>query len=337
MKSNNSSSGTRLPAFDPADFEIDPTVEIPVELLDPECVLKRLDPSRATKLAPEATLFGQQAETHATATDSEFKTWELVRRAFVETCDKKSADFVIADPESNVRFLSRCWSLGVRASQFDLNWLLINARKDGRFKELDSAERFVLSRQRSDQFIFAADIAMKLLRDDYYFKKQTSISVDRILCDPTLTKEFDRLAATIAPGHETLLYRWAAVSIRKARRTARGRATPPKFAEECGLADLIVSRLPTAAGLFWVRTENCSLFWGVASSLRSQLDHFVGCLRTPKTLELLKSDAVRASRISYMEMPVGLAEDLRTGLLGQQQSSFNFMQNCPLFPSKATG
>ena len=43
-------------------------------------------------------------------------------------------------------------------------------------------------------------------------------TIDRIMCDPHLRREFDLVASSVAPGHPAYVYRKAALNLRKGSR-----------------------------------------------------------------------------------------------------------------------
>ncbi len=128
--------------------------------------------------------------------------------------DRKSPDFYVAEPERNRRFIQRCRELDIMASEYEINKALLNARKVGLLKGLHSEP----TRLNHDEYAFASEFAATEIR------YRTGASVDDILCDPVLRREFDQLACKMAPGFSVLQYRWALLSIRKAGRQARWEA-----------------------------------------------------------------------------------------------------------------
>src|SRR5439155_11676519 len=113
-----------------------------------------------------------------------------------------------------------CWQLGAAAPPQELNWTLLTARKDGHLRGLPRAKAFSIPRERLDQFSFASEIALRHLQDRAYYGEQRELSLDKVLCDPALAAEFDATARRLAPGYSSLDYRWAAMTLRKARRWA---------------------------------------------------------------------------------------------------------------------
>src|SRR5207237_3899780 len=110
------------------------------------------------------------------------------------------------------------WELGAAASPFELNWVLMNARKDHRMPSSSRSKPVFLGKEVFDNVTYAADIAMRELQNEMYFKDQRGIlSVDQILCSPQLVRRFDTHASRISPGFRTFDYRWEVLGLRKAR------------------------------------------------------------------------------------------------------------------------
>jgi hypothetical protein len=97
------------------------------------------------------------------------------------------------------------------------------------------------------------------------------VSLDRILCDPSLATEFDSLAQRIAPGYSSLEYRWAAFTIRKLRRPYIG--SPRISFEHMGNTfGVRVSRLPNTGGLYRFLSGTRELYVGETSNIRQQIE-----------------------------------------------------------------
>jgi len=141
--------------------------------------------------------------------------WSIAVRAYQDIRCDRSVDYVVAEPEANLLFLHRCWELGAAASPFELNWILMNARKDHRMSTSSRSKPVFLGKEVFDTVSYAADIAMRELQNELYFKNQREmLSVDQILCSPHLVRRFDALASGISPGFRTFDYRWAVLAAR---------------------------------------------------------------------------------------------------------------------------
>jgi DNA modification methylase len=177
---------------------------------------------------------------------------ELTLRGVIEayrmTYDDFSVDRVVADPELNVEFTNACERLGLVGDARTWNRLLFRLRKAGKLTEFSAAKRTALSWDEHDDYMFASEIALQSMLD-----AGAAISLDEILCDPNLAREFDQRAAQFAPGFSPIEYRWAALKLRKEAKFARGRAEilmPPRFGESVSISEFDVDALPSECGLF---------------------------------------------------------------------------------------
>jgi len=202
----------------------------------------------------------------------------LVVRAYADIRNGCSTDYVLLEPEANILFLQRCWELGAAASPDDLNWTLMNARKDGKMGDLPKAKSFSIPKTELDTYSFAAEMALRYVQDRVYRDEQRELTLDKLLCNPKLATEFDELARRIVPGLTSIQYRWAAMALRKARRLPKGPMDLGLFQNPGWMEDIKPSTLPITRGLYWVEIGDRSAFVGVANNLRLQLDAFVGHL-----------------------------------------------------------
>ena len=198
---------------------------------------------------------------------------EQVLRAFLRCRDGYSPDVVIADPALGVQFLAECRRLGAKGTDFDLNHCLYNLRKSGVLEDHRTTRRVRPTKR--DEYQFAAEIAARFL------ERQRNTTLDRIICEPDLAREFDRLAQELAPGFTPFEYRFAALSLRKARRL-RPEVGPQLLratkVESFRVADLDVTRIPKAQGLYFFHYRDEGLLYlGEAKNLRDRirqhLDH----------------------------------------------------------------
>ena len=125
---------------------------------------------------------------------------DVVRLAYLEVYRGYSIDRLITDPVRNAHFIQACWKLGAQASQYELNHLLFNARKNKIIGKVEGVERYSIPRDEMDKYLFASECALRLLQDEEYFERQRFVSLDRILCDPLLAQRFEDFARDIAPG-----------------------------------------------------------------------------------------------------------------------------------------
>jgi len=137
-----------------------------------------------------------------------------IAQAYLEVREGYSTDRVVADPELDRRYLRRCRELGLAGTDFDLNWKLFTGRKNKYFSDLPKTKNYTASR--TDEFEFSCEIAMRYIQEEYRSHKDREISLDKIICDPDLVVEFDRIAMKLTPGFSPLDYRWVALGVRKA-------------------------------------------------------------------------------------------------------------------------
>jgi hypothetical protein len=100
------------------------------------------------------------------------------------------------------------------------------------------------------------------------------MSLDDIICDPETAAELDRLAGEIAPGFDSLRYRWAALNLRKARKFR-----PEIVSRIAEFDDLRLGRLeeidiesiPTRQGIYIFYSPTATLYIGESANLRKRL------------------------------------------------------------------
>jgi len=192
--------------------------------------------------------------------------------AFRATCNLYSADRVVADPELNLRFIEACRRAGLTESVRDLNIALLNLRKSG---DLGRQKGVRPTRFRDrDEYRHASELAARHLEIKH------SLSWDEIVSTPELREEFDREAAAIAPGFDSLRYRWAVFSLRKTRKLApelMARVVAPDAVTLGRLEEIEVESLPMAQGVYLFYCATGTLYVGEAANLRKRvakhLDH----------------------------------------------------------------
>lgn len=213
----------------------------------------------------------------ATRQETTASLGDIVRRAYLEVFDGHSIDRLIADPDPNARFIQACWKLGAQSAQYELNHLLLNARKNNLIGRVEGVHRYSVCRSEMDQYLFASEFALRLLQDQEYFANQRSVSLDRILCEPPLAQRFEEIARSIVPGFSSLDYRWAAISIRKGqnRRATKANLLMPTFERMGRRESLRVSRIEKVAGFFWMDFDNADLYIGHAENLREQVERIL--------------------------------------------------------------
>jgi hypothetical protein len=313
-------------------------IELPDELRTADNVLANLGgierdaaisdsaPDPQLALFPEAESENTLPATIPADPERVRELWSIVARAYADVRIDRSIDYVVAEPEANLLFLQRCWELGAAASPFELNWVLMNARKDGKFDSLNLSRstKIVIPKERLDLFSFAADMAMRCVQDRLYYDQQKDVSIDKVLCDPHLAKQFDQLAYKIAPGFSSFDYRWAVMSLRKARRKRSVLSAEPGFVDKGLVEDIRVSQLPDHSGVYWITAGQNSLFMGVAGSLRAQIDALVGRLGGDAVPDWMPERSRVKPVLRLLECPSDISNRTQSALLRQSGSLLNF-------------
>lgn len=245
----------------------------------------------------------------------------LVAKAFSEVCEGFSADRVVADPELNTRFIEACRRLGSADAHVDLNLRLLNTRKRG--GRLSRSTRPTMVRNQ-DKFAFASEIAIRCLER----KRQTTL--DRVLSDPELAREFDNVASAIAPGFTPLEYRWAALRMRKTNRLKPellGRAVPTQVFGPTAILGLEPSQLPNQQGLYLLLSRDKVLYVGETSDLRGRFKKHLDHSDNKQLAHYLWEFGTNDVFIEYHVLPRATRTDVRKGmeleLIRSRGSEFN--------------
>jgi len=192
---------------------------------------------------------------------------DLVLGSFLRTRNGYSPDAVIADPALNAQFLSACRELGATETDFALNHCLYNLRKGRRLVGHPTTKRVRLRHQ--DEYDFAAEIAARFL------ECRQNTTLDRIICDPVLARDFDKFAQELAPGYTSFEYRFTALNLRKARRLRPEigpRLVPAMRVESFPVAGIDVNRIPTEQGIYLFSYKDEGLLYvGEARNLRDRV------------------------------------------------------------------
>jgi len=196
-----------------------------------------------------------------------------VQDAFVAVHDGWSADEVLVRDDLNAAFVARCRKVLPEADETQINWTLLNLRKAGRLK----AEVTKQATLYHEPYAHAAEIAARQMYDKY------QLSIDRVLCDPKLRQEFDRIARSVTPDVLAYELRKAALGLRKARqlrpelvaRVAAWNKQVIVLPAKDVLAD--PQRVPDTPGVYIFRDASGYLYIGESENLRARvakhLDH----------------------------------------------------------------
>jgi len=255
----------------------------------------------------------------------------LVSEAYRQTSRGKSIDRILTDTEANADFMQECWRLGAVASQYELNRALLNARKGGYIGHLKGIERNILDRHSLREYLFASEVALRLVQDEEYHLRQRYVSLDRILCEPTLSYRFDQFARGIAPGRRSSEYRWAAIFIRKCqhRRTV---ATPKdgiNFELLGPIKKIRLSNVSEDAGLYWLKIAREDVYIGNADNLRDELDRLLSVrLHELPVLHrslVLETDSMRLSVAPCANTSVMRRDSAKVALVRENRPAMNVM------------
>lgn len=204
--------------------------------------------------------------------DSMNRSDSVVVRSWFEVRDGWSTDRVVVDPALNRLFLDRCRQLGATGTDFDLNWTLINARKSGLIANRPTKTR-IFSVEEADEFEYASEIAITVVQREHVHEGKP-VSLDRIMCDPTLVARFDQIALDLAPGYGPLQYRWVALGWRKAGRLGKRAESVeiPKLKRLGSTRSLKIADVPGEAGLYLFDSDNDPVYFGETSNLHNRID-----------------------------------------------------------------
>jgi hypothetical protein len=196
---------------------------------------------------------------------------DRVIAAFGEVRDGMSADYVIACPEANARFLGAARELGERAEPRRINQALINARKAGKLSGEPSEGQYRLPRE-VEPYAFVCEWAVRHLQRNLLKEIDRSVALDELLCNPEWAGRFDELAARIKPGFEPLEYRWAALGMRKKSKTRPDDASLQiPMQRQMTLWELLEPDLPVGAGVYLISSHERPLYVNQALDLHDQV------------------------------------------------------------------
>lgn len=177
-----------------------------------------------------------------------------------------SADRVVADPAMNANYVAECRRLGLAQSDKELNKALFALRKQGDLAGSPRSKR--TSFDDIGEYCFASEIAVRFL------EQSLGISLDDIICDPEIAARLDQIAGDVAPGFDSLRYRWAALNLRKARRLRPeivSRVATFDNVRLGRLEEIQVDSLPISQGLYIFYSPADTLYVGESANLRKRL------------------------------------------------------------------
>ena len=193
----------------------------------------------------------------------------IVDSAFSKTHNGFSTDEVMIDNELYSAFQSSCRSMFTDGTEFEFNWTLFNLRKAGKLSSKASKRKNVA--RVGTNFSHAAEIAIRTLHDKY------GVSSDRVMADPLLRGQFDRIAEAIVGKEDPYRLRKAALGLRKARRLRPELivriADWGREVQRFSIPDLAADfqQIPEKPGVYIFSDSTGYLYIGEASDLRERL------------------------------------------------------------------
>lgn len=182
-----------------------------------------------------------------------------------------SPDRVIADPDMNEIFLSRCEAFGLEGNAYELNRSVLALRKAGALAGLHSKRTIVL-----DQHLYAD--ACEVAGRAVCLRK--GVSIDSMLCHPNFVQEFDELSARLAPRTTVFGRRWCALNIRKrglsGLSVARDRIARLRWSRP--LAAGALADVPDAPGICELFERDRLLFVCESENLGESAEHHLAVL-----------------------------------------------------------
>ncbi len=179
--------------------------------------------------------------------------------AFLAVREGRSADFVVCSAELNARFLAAARDLGEEGTDAELNRRLLSARKTNRLKDHPTTDGFTLPRQVLP-YAFVAEWAARHLQRRMLVDHNEEVSLDDILCDPSLAAKFDECAGRIKPGVPPLHWRWAALAFRKTGRRRSLGTTAAFELRDAARQPLLFDAVPPVAGLYMLTANDRPIY-----------------------------------------------------------------------------
>jgi hypothetical protein len=317
------------------------TVEVPAEISNPQSFLELLDSMEY--VSSQHCGHANEVDTENSASPSRPKPFrdlmDLVIQAYLDVRDNQSLEYMLVESARNLQFVQRCWQLGALGGPEQFNWLLLNARKSSRLRGVPRPQYFTLPKARFEELSFASELALRYIQDRSFLEQQRRVSLDRLLCSPKLSTNYDALVRRLIPGAKSVEARWTAMTLRKVRKRIRT-CDCPTFDDRGRMDDIRVSGLPQSSGIFWLHSDYCSVFVGVAANLRRQVDQVLSTAGPSVVPEWFEPHVSEVPRLTILEMPNGRLVDrekLRSSVLCHHGSRLNFFTGADLFNRKSVG
>ncbi len=243
-------------------------------------------PTRAVQeTAPENEVDIAEAKSEFEKNPVDKALIETVVSAFERTHDGYSSDEVLLQDALQEKYIEACREKSPETNTETLNWILLNLRKQGKLKEIETTKQ---NRVELEDVRHVAEIVARSVQD------AKKISVDRAMCNPETRNAFDNLARAIDPGIDLYRVRKAAFQLRKARQLKPelitriadwGRVVTVFSADEL-VKDL--SKIPEEPGIYIFSDKEGYLYIGESDNLRRRLTSHL-------------DDSDRKSLASYMK------------------------------------
>jgi site-specific DNA-methyltransferase (adenine-specific) len=240
--------------------------------------------------------------------------------AYLASADGYAIDRVIADPPLNHAFLRACRDLGVPMAPTECNRRLLGLRKAGKLSGLPRPRRTMISWAQLEPFAYASEIAWQILADRGH-------SLDDVLCDPDLAREFDGIAARFDQGHSPFEYRWAALTLRKQaadRRTcAKGRKPPEPLRRRLSSEEMptLEAPLPAVGGLYTIRHKGAFLYLGETADLQTRIQSH--CRSLDAFAQAVPENSLRTKDLVVAAAPFPATQEVRWGVHSRLLTQFN--------------
>jgi len=191
---------------------------------------------------------------------------DTIAKAFTRVHDGYAVDRVVVDPKLDQKFLAACRDLGLEDDDHMLNHSLFDIRKSGK-ADLPATTKKTEFRD-FDDYQYGAEIAVRMLQ------KSEGVSLDRILCDPTLAERFDRLCGGFVKEPSVLKRRWAALNLRKTRRLQPQDLSGPTYTLVSArpVRAVPLGNLPALPAAYAFYDANRPLFAGETDNLQRRIE-----------------------------------------------------------------
>jgi site-specific DNA-methyltransferase (adenine-specific) len=152
-----------------------------------------------------------------------------------------------------------------------------------------------------EEYRFAAEIAARHLEQKY------RASLDQILCNPDMAKEFDDIASSMSPGFSPFEYRWAALQLRKTSKLKPElvlRIAGIKSADFGAVEKLAIDSLPSQQGIYIFYSSQGTLYVGEAMNLRKRVAKHLDHSDRKALAEWLWQHGAKDLRLEILVLPV---------------------------------